>query len=284
MISIIICARTKDVSDALKRNIASTIGTKFELVVVDNSDNRYSIYSAYRVGVNKARGDICCFMHDDIIFHSLFWGREVELYFQNHPNVGMIGVVGAHFMPIVPSAWWDNELLIGHLLQGSEQNGEYVVEEVNYIKRLGSSSSVAVVDGMWMCFPRKIFEKIEWDSSSFSGFHGYDLDISFQVWSKGYEVHVIEGVMIEHKSLGVVQDAYYDTILQVYKKWHGTFPLVKGIVLTDGEIEARTRLVEVKNELYQRHNELKRIYNSFAYSLYMRVKNLKPLRLLRNHL
>ena len=114
--------------------------------------------------------------------------------------------------------------------------------------------------------------------------NSYDLDISFQVWSKDYEVHVIEGVMIEHKSLGVVQDAFYDTILQVYKKWHGTFPLIKGVVLTDGEIEARTRLVQVKNELYQRHNELKRIYNSCAYSLYMRVKKIKLLRLLWNHL
>ncbi len=271
MISIIICARSKDIPDVLKQNISFTIGAEYELVVIDNSENMYSIFSAYRAGVKKAIGDILCFMHDDVLFHSLLWGREVESYFQNHSNVGLIGVIGAHFMPQIPSAWWDNELLFGHLLQGSEQNGKYVVEEVNYTKHVESSSSVAVVDGMWMCFPRHIFDRIDWDNISFCGFHGYDVDISFQVWSQGYEVHVIEGILIEHKSIGVVQSAYYNTIEQVYKKWNERLPLIKGIALTDGEIEARTRLVEVKMELYQCHDELKRIYNSFLYKLYMRV-------------
>ena len=66
MISLIICSRTADISDELKQNIATTIGCEYELCVIDNSRNEYSIFTAYNEGVRRAKGDILCFMHDDI--------------------------------------------------------------------------------------------------------------------------------------------------------------------------------------------------------------------------
>ncbi len=275
MISIIICSRTKYVPEVLNLNISKTIGSDYELVVIDNSKKKHSIFSAYNEGVRKSKGDILCFMHDDILFHSLSWGQIVESYFLNNPNVGLIGVVGSHFMPTIPSAWWDNELLFGRLLQGSIKDGEYIVEDINHLNRIGSTPAVAVVDGMWLCFPRQIFNVIDWDESLFDNFHGYDIDISFQVWDKGFDVHVIEGIKIEHKSLGVVKDDYYDTIKSVYKKWSGIFPFIRGIDISDGEINARTRLVEVKHELRERHIALKRIINSKTYRLLHKIGLIK---------
>ena len=60
MISCIICSRRPDISAELKENIASTIGCEYELVVIDNSKNEYSIFSAYNEGVRRAKGDILC--------------------------------------------------------------------------------------------------------------------------------------------------------------------------------------------------------------------------------
>ena len=68
MISIIICSRTASISDELNQNIDQTIGIPYELVVIDNSENLYSIFSAYNEGVKRSKYEMLCFMHDDIIF------------------------------------------------------------------------------------------------------------------------------------------------------------------------------------------------------------------------
>ena len=94
MLSLIICSRTKDLPLILKENIESTIGTEYELVVIDNSKNQYSIFSAYNEGVRRSKGDLLCFMHDDIMYDAVGWGNNVVRHFDD-PNTGLIGVLVA---------------------------------------------------------------------------------------------------------------------------------------------------------------------------------------------
>ena len=47
MISIIICSRKKDICNDFKINIKTTTGSSHELIVIDNSENRYSIFEVY---------------------------------------------------------------------------------------------------------------------------------------------------------------------------------------------------------------------------------------------
>ena len=128
MISLIICSRRVNIPESLKQNIELTIGVEFEFVIINNSEKKYSISSAYAEGVCRSKGDILCFMHDDILFHTKNWGESIVRYFNDYPMAGMIGVVGSHFMPKLPSAWWDNEALEGHLLQGHHRDGQYSPE------------------------------------------------------------------------------------------------------------------------------------------------------------
>lgn len=59
MISIIICSRYSSLSQELQSNIHATIGAcEYELVHIDNSENKYNIFEAYNLGVRKAQGDI----------------------------------------------------------------------------------------------------------------------------------------------------------------------------------------------------------------------------------
>ena len=76
LISLIICSRKADISEELKQNIAETIGCEYELCVIDNSRNEYSIFSAYNEGVRRAKGDILCFMHEDVLFRTNKWGGQ----------------------------------------------------------------------------------------------------------------------------------------------------------------------------------------------------------------
>ena len=70
MTSIIICSRKSEVSLELKESISSTIGVDFEIVVIDNSHNKYSIFEAYNLGAKRATNPYLCFIHEDIITSS----------------------------------------------------------------------------------------------------------------------------------------------------------------------------------------------------------------------
>ena len=84
MISIIICSRAASISDELIQNIDQTIGLPYELVIIDNSDNLYSIFNAYNEGVKRSKYELLCFMHDDIIFKKESnWGKKIVKHFNN---------------------------------------------------------------------------------------------------------------------------------------------------------------------------------------------------------
>lgn len=273
MISIIICSRRPDISRSLRTNIMATIQCDYELVIIDNSKNNFSIFSAYEKGVKMANGTILCFMHEDIIIHTYGWGLKVEDYFIKYKNVGLIGVAGTHFIPKTPAAWWDSELRSGHFIQGTTQGKNY--------KKLWNSlwdeyraepTQVAAVDGLWMCIPRKMFNMISWDTKSFTGFHNYDIDISLQIWNSKYEVHIFWDIVIEHQSLGLTNNTYNSALVNLFNKWNDYFPFIKGVSLSNEEICLYTRIAELNYELRTKNNILKEIYTSRAYKLSLRIR------------
>ena len=99
MISIIICSRKAEIDETLKQNIAKTIGCEYELCVVDNSRSEYNIFTAYNEGVRRAKGDILCFMHEDVLFRCEEWGKKLEDEFAKDEKMGAVGVVGIQFLP-----------------------------------------------------------------------------------------------------------------------------------------------------------------------------------------
>ena len=70
MLSLIICSRNSDISATLKKNIETTIGINYELIVINNSLNHYSIFEAYNQGIRKSKYQFLCFMHEDILYHT----------------------------------------------------------------------------------------------------------------------------------------------------------------------------------------------------------------------
>ena len=93
MISLIVCSRSIDISDELKQNIQSTIGAEYELVAIDNSQNEYSIFSAYNEGVRRSKYPYLCFMHDDIIYHTQGWGLKVIEHFVHEFSFSLVNLL-----------------------------------------------------------------------------------------------------------------------------------------------------------------------------------------------
>lgn len=276
MISCVICSRNHDVSMDLKRNIAKTIGCDYELIVIDNSKNIYNIFTAYNEGVKCSKGDVLCFMHEDILFHCDKWGLVNQQLFENNKTLGLVGVEGSHYMANYASPWWSACSTSGQLIQGNNVNGFYVSKyEQSWSKREQGEDSiqVVIVDGFWMCVRRSLFDDglIRFDDKTFNSFHCYDADICMQVNKAGYEVRVAYNIIIEHKSLGCPDSQYFKQLDVWYEKWKDMLPLIKGIEMSDVEKDERELICRKYADLLRNNdvlvNRWNNVYKSKSYKV-----------------
>ena len=239
MISIVICSRKPDISAELRQNIAETIGCEYELFVIDNSSNQYSIFQAYNEGVKRSTGEVLCFMHDDVLFRSSNWGDTIKTHFQEKESVGVIGFAGAHFLPDMPMYWDESPLISEYNL--TTRKGQ--TEQCFSLEHFGGKAlaEVAVADGMCLFVRKSLFDRIAFDEATYQGFHLYDMDISMQVRKAGYKVCVCNDVLVEHFYEFNPNKAGYDlfelNLQKFYDKWSSQLPLAVGLNdMTDGMI------------------------------------------------
>lgn len=270
MISLIICSRKSCISDELKHNIQLSIGVEFELIIIDNSTNMFSIFEAYNEGVRRSKGDILCFMHDDILYHTQNWGEKIQQHFKLN-SIGIIGVVGSHYMPKCPASWWSSVSASGQILQGSRENNKYVLRNnimLDYKQRDQDSIDVVVLDGVWFCIPKKIFDRIRFDDVYFSGFHCYDSDICYQILKLDLSVKVVFDILIEHKSLGSFNDEFFQQQKKCYIKWADFLPQIRGIEISQIDID---QIINSANnnfiEFITCNNQIKKIKKMLPYKI-----------------
>ncbi len=270
MVSIIICSKNKKISDELNENIENTIGIEYELIIINNSQNNHSISSAYNIGVSKAKYEILCFMHDDILFHTIDWGKKVLKHFENQ-ETGLIGNVGTHFLPDSPTGWYQSMLNSGGTYQRFVKKNDIrkeLIQYHNFFKSMKSIEAVAV-DGMWFCMRKEIFDIVSFDEIRFNGFHCYDLDICLQVRKHNYKVIIISDILIEHFSRGHFTMEWVKQTELLYDKWKDMLPQIAGINITEKEKEIRTKMVSeiylwMKVNAYH-EKKLQNIRRSYAY-------------------
>ena len=262
MISCIICSRQADISAELKENIASTIGCEYELVVIDNSKNEHSIFSAYNEGVRRAIGDILCFMHEDIIYHTNDWGKLVNNVLR-YESIGLVGVIGSQYLPNKMASWWLCGATKGQILQGyKDQKGNYFASlDGENIQQL---TDTVVVDGLWFCMNRTMFSLVRFDENTYNSYHCYDVDISMQVLSCGRRVVVVPDLLIEHRSLGNVTTSYYNQLQVFYDKWQANLPTWRGINITEQDALWASKILDGYQTVVCRNVVLE---NSKAYRL-----------------
>jgi GT2 family glycosyltransferase len=219
MISIIICSRNRDISEQLKSNIAATIGVPYEIIVIDNSKNDQSIFSAYNEGIRRVSFDYLCFMHEDIWYHSKDWGKSVIAHL-SEPQTGLIGLAGSYYLLALPSPWFKAKPQIKNLIQ-SYPDKKKPPKHYTLIE----DKDVICVDGFWFCSRKSIFQEVGFDEKGFPGFHFYDLDISMQIQEKRYAIHVISDITVEHYSGGSLNKQWIESAYIFYNKWKTRLPV-----------------------------------------------------------
>ncbi|MBK7238913.1 MAG: hypothetical protein IPI00_01765 [Flavobacteriales bacterium] len=73
MISIVICKYDVANFQRCIKSIDDTKTEEYELVVIDNTLNKYDIFTAYNEGIKQSNGDYICFMHEDIVYFEKGW-------------------------------------------------------------------------------------------------------------------------------------------------------------------------------------------------------------------
>ena len=276
MISCIICSRRPDISAELKENIASTIGCEYELIVIDNSKNEYSIFSAYNEGVRRAKGNVLCFMHEDMLYHTEGWGYIVLETFSQYPEYGLLGVAGSQILPKYPTPWCSTLFTVATVFSDSIPAVHSTLVDINR-----PIVPMVVVDGVWMCVSRDLFDRIRFDDIIYDGFHMYDIDTCLQVINNGFKVGVLTTISIYHSSMGNCNLQWFNNMERCWEKWKNLLPYS---VIDNPEITNKTlsyfdylysEMYFLRKDSYQ----MKNVLSSNAYKIGRAV--LYPLKKIR---
>ena len=279
MISLIICNKEPGLLNKLSNNIKKTICTEYELIAIDNSQNKYSIFEAYNIGANKARGDIICFCHEDILFKTNNWGQKIISIFNSNAKIGIVGFAGAHFLPDCPMYWSSSPFISEYNL--NNDNGQ-IIEFfcTDYYNEQNIAEAVAV-DGLCFFVRRELFEQISFDEKTYKGFHLYDMDICMQAIKAGYKVCVTKDILVEHfwSEKGAAKKAgmeLFEHNLSLFcAKWKDDLPIYKGLSNTPENVLTRI------NRLCENAYEAKKVRKSKAYRIGKSI--LSPLIFIKKH-
>lgn len=251
MISIIICSKNIKIAERLRANIHHTIKSDHEIIIIDNRKSFLSIFEAYNLGIEKSKGDIICFIHEDVKIHTKGWGKILLKIFNLNPEIGLIGIAGSKFRTNMPAPWWETpeESKSINILQHLNDEYDKIVRwQYGFKKEL---EEVVYLDGVFMAM-RKM-HKIKFNEQ-LGGFHNYDTDISFQFRSQGLKLFVTNTILIEHYSLGSIDKNWYKSTLEFYEIYNkvGANLHLDSKISYEWEIRNGMRFVSglFKNRLY----------------------------------
>ncbi len=281
-LSLIVCSRRHRIAGRLERNVETTIGVGHEWVVIDNADGRRGIADAYEEAAARAKGDVLCFMHDDILFHTPNWGQAVCRHLAGG-NTGVLGVVGGHLLPAAPSTWFSTPYRSGQYIDGKNDSPRNGLVEYRQWWNGGDYMDVAAVDGFWMCIPKVHYGRIRFGACVGGKFHGYDLDICLQSWTAGLAVKVAGNILVEHFSTGDTGLAWLDALDAVYGQWKEQLPLVKGITLPDREVQRWEDRLAGSNYWCRKYLQEKKLHDGVLSSTSFRLGRALtwPMRIIR---
>lgn len=178
MLSIIICSVSPERLEQVTRNIHDTIGVDYEIIAIDNREKQWPIARAYNEGASRAHYPFLFFVHEDVKFHSVGWGKCIEKKLKE-PDCGVIGFAGSKVKLKCYSGWGDVykwDVIFYYQSVGTET--QFRVASVTMEHPF---KEVLVLDGFAMFVRKDVWAKYPFDEELLTGFHCYDLDFTLQI-------------------------------------------------------------------------------------------------------
>lgn len=216
MISIIICSVNKAFAHQISENIKETIGVDFEILCFDNTIEKLGINEVYNNLASTAKFDMLCFVHEDVTFSTQDWGHLLVSKFNSINNLGLIGLAGAKYKSSINSGWYTgiDEIdccNIKHINAKGKVDVIYANPQKN-----DSPQEVVVIDGVFMCCKKNVWNEFRFNQQLLDGFHFYDLDFSLRISSK-YKTIVVYDIYLNHFTEG---GSFKEDWMRHSLKWH----------------------------------------------------------------
>lgn len=260
MISVIICSINKALATQVQKNIADTIGVDWEPIVIDNTLSPESITHVYNLGAAKAKYDLLCFVHEDILFQTQNWGTKMLDYFKNDTSLGLVGIAGSKYKSKTPSGWFSGipDIECCNITHADSNNNKHSM----YFNPVPDSvtQEVVVLDGVLLCCLKNVWQAIKFDEILLKGFHLYDLDFSFRVSGRYKVIVTFEIDLIHLTQGGSFGNKWVEYTLLWHKQMHKKLPasLTKNNI-TSKEFEKiilKRWLMRLKHENISFYNQL----------------------------
>ncbi len=169
-----------------------------------------SIFTAYNSMLDEAAAlgaEALVLVHDDVQLRDPRLPTTLSEVFADG-SVGLVGVIGG--TGVRDLRWWEHAS-VGY------------AEEVGRTLDYGRGQHEAeVVDGIFLALPRRAFGLVRFDEGTFTGFHGYDADISCQVAARGLRVVTADVDLLHHTKPTAIKgpNAHRLANLLWLAKWH----------------------------------------------------------------
>jgi Glycosyltransferase like family len=199
MISIVVCSLHENLLKQLKDNIAQTIGVSFEVLVWQNKEAALGICEVYNRVATNASFPFILFLHEDVSFDSINWGKNLIDFFHNDKHLGLVGVAGSRYKAKSFSGWYTgkNEIDVYSVIH---KNGEQT-DVLKNVNNKQNRQPVVCIDGVFMMCRKEVWQEVKFNEDLLKGFHFYDIDFSVRVAEK-WQVMVVSDVELVHHTTG----------------------------------------------------------------------------------
>jgi GT2 family glycosyltransferase len=215
MISVIICSidpRKFDAATSMYQRLLAD--GPLELVGIHDAPG---LAEGYNRGIDKARGDVLIFVHDDVEFLAADF-RAMLLGHLEHCD--LLGVQGT------------TRLRDGQLTGAGPpySYGQVAVPNPTYANCFDVQfwsvparriDGMQALDGLFMCARRGVAEQIRFDQETFKGFHLYDLDFTYRAHLAGHRISVAADLYPVHDSHGTKDQKWEDDKKRFEAKFAG---------------------------------------------------------------
>jgi len=207
-----------------KKEVKKSIGCDFEICPIPNngSVSLTKTYNKFWEGYPFDEHDIFLFIHHDIHFKNVGWGKNLLNLF-NESDANIIGVAGTDHL-YNHGVWWldqsgqFNQKDLWGKVWHTDGKKNWKSDFTTPIKKCERLQSVAAIDGVFIAFDPDECEQFDED---FESFHFYDLSFCLRNLASGRSIYVTETIPIIHESEGPVNEIWDQNRQQLILKYPG---------------------------------------------------------------
>lgn len=202
MISIVCVFNNAKVLDEYLQKSLKNQTADYELILIDNTDNKYrSASEALNYGAKKAKGNYLMFVHQDVDLYSKNCLENVEDTINSLHKLGVVGIAGK-----------SKEGIITNIKHG-------IPPTLVSKSKINRPQKVQTLDECLFIVPHTVFNKYKFNEKICDDWHLYSVEYCLNLLKNNYNVYVIPN-FIYHASAGYsLSNSYFIVLEKLLRKY-----------------------------------------------------------------